>query len=146
MTDIAMIEAARARLDGHIRRTPTFLSLSRRDRRPADFRQAEYLQSMRDRSSSAGHGRQSPGLSPDARAKGVIAFSSGNHAQGVALAARLHGIPAVIIMPSDAPRIKIEHPCLWGRGRSFRSPDSRSRCDRRAAIGRARSYADQTVR
>jgi threonine dehydratase len=39
----------------------------------------------------------------------VIAFSSGNHAQGVALAARLHAIPSVIIMPSDAPRIKIEN-------------------------------------
>ena len=41
------------------------------------------------------------------RVSGVIAFSSGNHAQGVALAAKLHGIPAVIVMPSDAPAIKI---------------------------------------
>jgi threonine dehydratase len=38
----------------------------------------------------------------------VIAFSSGNHAQGVALAARLHGVPAVIVMPDDAPRAKID--------------------------------------
>lgn len=46
---------------------------------------------------------------PDAvRARGVIAFSSGNHAQGVALAARLHGVPAVIVMPDDAPRAKID--------------------------------------
>jgi len=43
------------------------------------------------------------------RARGVIAFSSGNHAQGVALAARAHGVPAVIIMPRDAPRLKIEN-------------------------------------
>ncbi|WP_421791796.1 threonine ammonia-lyase [Hyphobacterium sp.] len=42
------------------------------------------------------------------RAKGVVAFSSGNHAQGVALAARLLGIPATIVMPSDAPAIKAE--------------------------------------
>jgi threonine dehydratase len=41
------------------------------------------------------------------RARGVIAFSSGNHAQGVALAAALHGIPAAIVMPSDAPAAKI---------------------------------------
>lgn len=41
------------------------------------------------------------------RARGVIAFSSGNHAQGVAYAAKLHGVPAVIIMPSDAPKLKI---------------------------------------
>lgn len=46
-------------------------------------------------------------LGPAAREKGVIAFSSGNHAQGVALAAKLHGAPAVIIMPSDAPQAKI---------------------------------------
>jgi threonine dehydratase len=42
------------------------------------------------------------------RANGVVAFSSGNHAQGVAAAARLFGMPAVIVMPTDAPRPKIE--------------------------------------
>jgi threonine dehydratase len=42
------------------------------------------------------------------RARGVITYSSGNHAQGVARAARLLGAPAVIVMPSDAPRIKRE--------------------------------------
>src|SRR5437660_11427027 len=42
------------------------------------------------------------------RAGGVVAFSSGNHAQGVAAAARLLGMPAVIVMPSDAPRPKRE--------------------------------------
>lgn len=46
-------------------------------------------------------------LTPEARARGVIAFSSGNHAQGVALAAKLHGAPAVIVMPADAPQAKI---------------------------------------
>lgn len=45
-------------------------------------------------------------LSAEARARGVITYSSGNHAQGVAHAARLLGAPAVIVMPSDAPRIK----------------------------------------
>jgi threonine dehydratase len=43
-----------------------------------------------------------------ARANGVVAFSSGNHAQGVAAAAALFGMPALIVMPSDAPRPKIE--------------------------------------
>lgn len=42
------------------------------------------------------------------RGNGVVAFSSGNHAQGVAAAAALFGMPAVIVMPSDAPRPKIE--------------------------------------
>ena len=45
-------------------------------------------------------------LAPDERRRGVITYSSGNHAQGVARAARLLGAPAVIVMPSDAPRIK----------------------------------------
>ena len=46
------------------------------------------------------------GLDPAARARGVITYSSGNHAQGVARAARLLGAPAVVVMPSDAPAIK----------------------------------------
>ena len=44
-----------------------------------------------------------------ARARGVIAYSSGNHAQGVALAAARHGASAVIVMPSDAPSVKIDN-------------------------------------
>lgn len=47
-------------------------------------------------------------LSDEERATGVVAFSSGNHARGVAIAARRLGIPAVIIMPADAPQVKIE--------------------------------------
>ena len=46
-------------------------------------------------------------LSAVERARGVVAFSSGNHAQGVALAARIVGTSAVIVMPSDAPRLKL---------------------------------------
>ncbi|MEO1964630.1 pyridoxal-phosphate dependent enzyme, partial [Hyphomonas sp.] len=42
------------------------------------------------------------------RPAGVVAFSSGNHAQGVARAARLLGMPALIVMPSDAPAVKVE--------------------------------------
>jgi threonine dehydratase len=48
------------------------------------------------------------------RANGVVAFSSGNHAQGVAAAAQLFGMPAVIVMPSDAPRPKIEGTRAYG--------------------------------
>jgi threonine dehydratase len=45
-------------------------------------------------------------LAPEDRARGLITYSSGNHAQGVARAARLFGVPAVIVMPSDAPALK----------------------------------------
>jgi threonine dehydratase len=47
-------------------------------------------------------------LSPEVRAKGVIAFSSGNHAIAVSTVAKLFGSPAVIVMPSDSPRIKLD--------------------------------------
>lgn len=47
-------------------------------------------------------------LAPDVRARGVIAFSSGNHAIAVSTAAKLFGISATIVMPADAPRIKLE--------------------------------------
>lgn len=48
------------------------------------------------------------------RAKGVIAYSSGNHAQGVALAARQFGASAVIVMPTDAPKMKIDNTRAFG--------------------------------
>ena len=47
-------------------------------------------------------------LSDDERARGVLTYSSGNHAQGIALAGRLLGVRTVIVMPSDAPRLKLE--------------------------------------
>ena len=47
-------------------------------------------------------------LSPKEREKGVVAFSSGNHARGVAIAAQRLGIRAVIVMPSDAPQVKVD--------------------------------------
>src|SRR6202789_4457175 len=50
----------------------------------------------------------------EARALGVVAFSSGNHAQGVAAAAQLFGMPALIVMPSDAPRPMIEGTRAYG--------------------------------
>jgi len=47
-------------------------------------------------------------LSPEERARGVVAFSSGNHACGVAIAARRLGMKAIIVMPADAPQVKVE--------------------------------------
>ena len=53
-------------------------------------------------------------LGPDERAAGVVAFSSGNHAQGVACAAAMLGIRATIVMPADAPRAKLEGTRAFG--------------------------------
>jgi threonine dehydratase len=72
---------------------------------------------------------------------GVVAFSSGNHAQGVAAAARLLGLPAVIVMPSDAPRSKRERTValgaevvLYEREREDREAIARDIAGRRGAV------------
>jgi threonine dehydratase len=66
-------------------------------------------------------------LTPEQRRGGVVAFSSGNHAQGVALAARLLGLPALIVMPSDAPKVKVEATRGYGAQITFydRTTDDR---------------------
>ena len=53
-------------------------------------------------------------LTPEQRQRGVVAFSSGNHAQAVALAASLHQIPATVVMPTDAPSAKKEAALGYG--------------------------------
>jgi threonine dehydratase len=53
-------------------------------------------------------------LAADARRKGVVAYSSGNHAQAVALAGRLLGVPVIIVMPADAPSVKVEATRRYG--------------------------------
>ncbi|MGC9418519.1 MAG: threonine ammonia-lyase [Rhodovulum sp.] len=102
-----MIEAAAARLAGHVRETP-LLSSPALDRIAGRrvLVKAECLQHTGSFKARGGWAAISA-LDPDVRARGVIAYSSGNHAQGVARAAAAHGCPAVIIMPSDAPATKI---------------------------------------
>ena len=125
--DIKMIEAAAARLNGHVRRTP-LLSSPRLDaiagRRV--LVKPECLQHTGSFKFRGGWSALSA-LPPEVRAKGVLAYSSGNHAQGVAAAARAFGVPAVIIMPSDAPGLKIDNTralgaevILYDRGRESR--------------------------
>lgn len=77
-------------------------------------------------------------LSPDERRRGVVAFSSGNHARGVAIAARRLGIPAVIVMPADAPKVKVEGTRSEGAEIVFydRSRDSREAIAERLAADR----------
>lgn len=109
MTDITMIRAAAERLNGHARRTPLLSSpfLDEIAGRRVLVK-PECLQHTGSFKYRGGRSAVSA-LDPDTRSKGVIAYSSGNHAQGVALAAREFGIPAVIIMPADAPRLKIDN-------------------------------------
>lgn len=114
MTDIVMIEAARDRIGNEAVRTPLMSSpfLDKIAGRKV-FVKAECLQRTGSFKFRGGWSAVSA-LEPEVRQRGVIAFSSGNHAQGVALAASLHGIPSVIIMPQDAPRIKVENTRAYG--------------------------------
>ena len=109
MSDIDMIRAAAGWLEGHARRTPLLSSpfLDEIAGRRVLVK-PECLQHTGSFKYRGGRAAVSA-LEPKIRAKGVIAFSSGNHAQGVALAAREFGVPAVIIMPADAPRLKIDN-------------------------------------
>ena len=109
MSTLALIEAAATRLQGHARRTPLLSSpfLDELAGRSL-FVKPECLQhtgSFKFR----GAWSAVSALDPAIRNRGILAFSSGNHAQGVAMAAARHGAPAVIIMPSDAPRMKIDN-------------------------------------
>ena len=81
------------------------------------------------------------GLTAAERARGVITYSSGNHAQGVARAARLLGAPAVIVMPSDAPAIKRERVAADGAEIVTVGTASEERRERAEAIAAERGLA-----
>ncbi|MGR3565653.1 MAG: threonine ammonia-lyase [Heliomarina sp.] len=107
MTSIDMIKAAATRLEGHARRTPLLSSPFLDD--IAGRKVLVKPECLQHTGSFKFRGAWSAisALAPEAREHGVIAFSSGNHAQGIAAAARGHGISAVIVMPEDAPQLKI---------------------------------------
>jgi threonine dehydratase len=100
------VRAAAARLLGVAHRTPVVTSQTLDLRSGAQlFVKCENFQRMGAFKFRGAYNLLSS-LSPEQRRCGVVAFSSGNHAQGVALAARLLGIPATIVMPFDAPAVK----------------------------------------
>lgn len=114
MTSIAAIEAAAQRMQGRVRRTP-FLNAPLLDQIAGRriFIKAECLQLTGSFKARGGWSAVSA-LTPEARRKGVIAYSSGNHAQGVAYAAARHNSPCVILMPADAPQVKIANTRAYG--------------------------------
>lgn len=126
MTDVAAIRAAAARARG-IRRTP-LLEAPGLDRLAGRrvLVKAECLQ-VTGSFKARGAWAAISALSGAERQRGILAYSSGNHAQGVAWAAAAHGAPAVIVMPSDAPAVKIDgtkahgaEVVLYDRGRDDR--------------------------
>jgi threonine dehydratase len=111
---VADVDEAARRLDGVALRTPLLTSAALDALTGGRvFLKAETLQRTGSFKFRGAYNRLSAIL-PERRAGGVVAYSSGNHAQGVAAAARLLGMPCVIVMPSDAPRAKRERTAALG--------------------------------
>ena len=104
---LADVRAAAARLAGVAHRTPVVTSRTLDERTGARvYLKAENLQRA-GAFKFRGAYNAVAAHDPDTRARGVVSYSSGNHAQALALAAQLHGIPATIVMPEDAPSSKL---------------------------------------
>jgi len=114
LPDIAAIRAAAARIAGHAVLTPLLESPAVNARLGGRLLiKAEPLQRTGSFKFRGAYNTLSQ-FSPEARRKGVVTWSSGNHAQGVAAAAQALGIPALIVMPQDAPAIKIANTRGYG--------------------------------
>lgn len=112
--DVLAIEAAAERLAPVAVRTPLLESPLLNERIGARLLvKAEGLQQTGSFKFRGAYNRMSH-LSAEERRRGVVAYSSGNHAQGVAAAARMLNVSAVIVMPLDAPRTKINATRAWG--------------------------------
>lgn len=102
------VAAAAARLEGHAHRTPVMTSRTIDEALGAQvFFKCENLQRMGAFKFRGAFNALSR-FNAEQRRNGVVAFSSGNHAQAIALSARILGIPATIVMPQDAPTAKME--------------------------------------
>src|SRR3954469_11193375 len=102
------VAAAHERIKSHARRTPVMTSGTVDALTGASvFFKCENLQRMGAFKFRGAFNALSQ-LSADEKRRGVLAFSSGNHAQAVALAGKMLGIKTVIVMPADAPKVKLE--------------------------------------
>lgn len=101
------VRAAAQRLTGIAHRTPTAISRTANRRTGAElFFKCENLQRMGAFKFRGAYNALAQ-FTPEQRRAGVVAFSSGNHAQAIALSARLLDMPATIVMPTDAPQVKV---------------------------------------
>lgn len=114
MLTFDLIREAGARINGHIHRTPVITSRSFNERAGCEvFFKCENLQRA-GAFKIRGATNRILSLTPDEKRRGVAAFSSGNHAQAVALASREAGVSAVIAMPEDAPKAKVAATRAYG--------------------------------
>jgi threonine dehydratase len=138
----ADIEAAAERIAGHAVRTPLIESPALNARVGGRVLiKPETLQRVGAFKFRGAYNRLVQ-FSPEQRRRGAVAFSSGNHAQGVALAGQLLDIPTLIVMPADAPRVKVE--ATRGYGAAIRLYD-RFTEDRVAIANAIRDERGMTV-
>jgi threonine dehydratase len=138
---VADIDAAARRLEGVAMRTPLISSPVLDERVGARvFLKAETLQRVGAFKFRGAYNKLAS-IPAERRKAGVVAFSSGNHAQGVAAAAKLLGMPATIVMPSDAPRPKRERTAalgaeivLYDRDKEDREAIARAIAEKRGAV------------
>jgi threo-3-hydroxy-L-aspartate ammonia-lyase len=129
---LADVEAARRRIAPYVHRTPVLTSSSLDERIGARvFFKCETFQRAGAFKARGAFSRLTL-LTPEERLRGVVAFSSGNHAQAVALAARTLGVSATIVMPHDAPALKLA--ATRGYGAAVRTYDRAA--ESREAIAR----------
>ena len=110
----ADFQAARERMGPHVYRTPLLTSRILSERTGFDVRLKAELFQRTGSYKIRGPLNKFPQLSEDEKRRGVICSSAGNHAQGVALAARIHGIKAVVCMAANATPSKIEATRAYG--------------------------------
>jgi threonine dehydratase len=132
------IAAAHERIKPHARRTPVMTSRQVDELTGARvFFKCENLQRMGAFKFRGAYNALSR-LSPDEKRRGVLAFSSGNHAQAVALAGTLLGIKTTIVMPEDAPRVKLEATRGYGgEVVTYRKGENREEVSRKLSQERA---------
>src|SRR5216117_1552430 len=132
MLNLESIKEAAARINGHIHRTPVVTSRSFNERAGCEvFFKCENLQRA-GAFKTRGATNKILSLTDEEKRRGVIAVSSGNHAQAVALASREAGIRSVVAIPADAPKAKVE--ATRGYGADIRFFDRQK--DDRDAFGR----------
>jgi len=137
----AEVAAASGRLAGHAHRTPVMTSRTVDERTGARVHfKCENFQRM-GAFKFRGAFNALAQLSGEARARGVLAYSSGNHAQAVALAGRELGARVTIVMPQDAPRVKVEATRGYGAEVVLYDKHTTSREELSASIAAERGLA-----
>src|ERR1700684_963095 len=138
MVTLQDIRAAQALLDGVAVRTPLLEWTSEAAQRKL-FLKLENLQSIGAFKLRGAYNKVAS-LSEDDRRRGVISYSSGNHAQGVAYAARALGVKSVIVMPENAPAIKREATAALGAEVVFVGPGSAERQSKAEELAAQHGY------